>query len=55
MDERPDDENPEWTDDDFARAVPFSALAAELKAILSDPVRKIVPDAGERDSKKPAA
>ena len=30
-----DDENPEWTDEDFARAVPFSALPAELQQLLS--------------------
>ncbi len=41
----------ELTDEDFARAVPFSKLPAELQAILSDPVRKIVPDADGDDSK----
>lgn len=30
-----DDENPEWTEDDFARAVPFSGLPLELQSLLS--------------------
>ena len=29
-----DDENPEWTEEDFARAVPFSALPESLQAKL---------------------
>lgn len=30
-----DDENPEWTKEDFARAIPFSALPEELRKKLS--------------------
>ena len=30
-----DDENPEWTEEDFKRAIPFSALPASLQAKLS--------------------
>lgn len=40
-----DDDNPEWSEEDFARAVPFSALPADLQALLSDPHRVVVPDA----------
>ncbi|MDP4029114.1 MAG: BrnA antitoxin family protein [Gallionella sp.] len=29
-----DDENPEWTEEDFERAVPFSALPESLQAKL---------------------
>jgi uncharacterized protein (DUF4415 family) len=29
-----DDDNPEWTDEDFARAVPFSGLPESLQAKL---------------------
>ena len=29
------DENPEWTDEDFAKPVPFSGLPAELQNLLS--------------------
>ena len=29
-----DDENPEWTDEDFKRAVPFSGLPKSLQAKL---------------------
>jgi hypothetical protein len=30
-----DDENPEWTEEDFAKAVPFSGLPVELQNLLS--------------------
>jgi hypothetical protein len=30
-----DVENPEWTEEDFAKAVPFSDLPAELQNLLS--------------------
>lgn len=30
-----DDENPEWTDEDFQRAIPFSELPEELQRTLS--------------------
>lgn len=49
-----DDENPEWTDEDFARAVPFSALPAELQQLLSSE-KRIVPDAETMATQKPAA
>ena len=49
-----DDDNPEWTAEDFARAVPFSGLPAELQAILSDPHRVVVPEAVRPESKRPA-
>lgn len=29
-----DDDNPEWTEEDFKRAVPFSALPEDLQAVL---------------------
>jgi hypothetical protein len=33
--ERIDEDNPEWTDEDFARAVPFPSLPVELQQLLS--------------------
>ncbi|MBJ7443320.1 MAG: BrnA antitoxin family protein [Sphingobium sp.] len=30
-----DDENPEWTDEDFARAVPFDQAPAHIRAAFS--------------------
>jgi hypothetical protein len=38
-----DDDNPEWTDEMFARAVPFSGLPLELQELLSSP-KTIHPD-----------
>lgn len=32
-----DDENPEWTEEAFAKAVPFSAVPAELQELLKSP------------------
>jgi uncharacterized protein (DUF4415 family) len=32
----PDKENPEWTREDFARAVPFSGLPAQLQKAISN-------------------
>ena len=29
-----DDDNPEWTEEDFKRAVPFSVLPEDLQAVL---------------------
>ena len=49
-----DDENPEWTDEDFARAVPFSALPAELQQLLSSE-KRVVPDAETVITHQPAA
>jgi len=44
----------ELTEEDFARAVPFSALPAELQKLLSEP-KVIVPDAETPSTRKPAA
>jgi uncharacterized protein (DUF4415 family) len=42
-----DDESPEWTDEDFARAVPFSQLPPALQAtLMSQPRIVIVEPAG---------
>jgi hypothetical protein len=48
-----DDENPEWTDEMFARAVPFSGLPVDLQALLSEE-KHAKPDA-EPSSKRPSA
>lgn len=49
-----DDENPEWTDEMFARAVPFSGLPPELQKLLSG--EKILkPDAEPKRKRQPAA
>jgi len=44
----------EWTEEDFAKAVPFSALPAELQALLSEP-KHVAPDAETPTTSKPAA
>ena len=49
-----DDENPEWTEDDFAKAVSFSALPADLQALLSS-TKHVAPDAKAPKYRKPAA
>ena len=49
-----DDENPEWTDEDFAKAVPFSGLPAELQKLLSEE-RHVKPDAETPSNRQPAA
>jgi hypothetical protein len=49
-----DDENPEWTEEDFARAVPFSALPAELQALLSVE-KRVAPDGETPSTRQPAA
>ena len=49
-----DDENPEWTDEDFAKAVPFSGLPLELQKLLSGE-KHIKPDAESSSSRQPAA
>ena len=41
--------------EDFAHAIPFSALPVELQQLLSSPQRKIVPDAESKEPKQPAA
>ena len=49
-----DDENPEWTDEMFARAVPFSGLPQDLQALLSEP-KHVSPDAETPATRQPAA
>jgi len=49
-----DEENPEWTDETFASAVPFSALPAEVQELLKSP-KKIAPDAEDLPKSQPAA
>jgi hypothetical protein len=49
-----DDENPEWTEEDFAKAVPFSGLPAELQALLSEE-KHVKPDAETPSNRQPAA
>jgi len=49
-----DNENPEWTEEDFAKAVPFSALPAELQALLSEK-KHLATDAASSSTRNPAA
>jgi hypothetical protein len=49
-----DQENPEWTEEDFARAIPFSALPTELQTLLSEQ-KRVVPDAESSSPREPAA
>jgi hypothetical protein len=49
-----DDENPEWTDEMFAQAVPFSALPVELQKLLSEE-KHSKPDAEASSDRQPAA
>jgi hypothetical protein len=49
-----DEENPEWTAEDFARAVPFSGLPKELQELLLQP-KHISPDLKAKTTSKPAA
>jgi hypothetical protein len=44
----------ELTNEDFAQCVPFSALPADLQALLSQP-KTIAPDAEASTTKQPAA
>jgi len=44
----------ELTEQDFARFVSFSALPAELQALLSEP-KHVVPDAEPNSTEQPAA
>jgi hypothetical protein len=44
----------ELTEEDFANAVPFSALPAELQTLLSSP-KYVVPDAETPSTRQPAA
>ncbi len=45
----------ELTQEDFAHAVPFSALPDELKELLRSTERTVVPDAGPKKRKRTAA
>jgi hypothetical protein len=45
----------ELTQEDFANAVPFSALPDKLKELLRSPERTVVPDAEPRKRKRTAA
>lgn len=45
----------ELTADDFAQAVPFSALPESLKTLLNSPERIVVPDATPKKRKQSAA
>jgi len=49
-----DEDNPEWTDEMFEKAVPFSALPVELQKLLSEE-KHIVPDEDTQSDRKPAA
>jgi hypothetical protein len=49
-----DDENPEWTDEMFARAVPFSGLPVELQKLLSGE-KHVRPDVEVPSTRQPAA
>ena len=45
----------ELAEEDFSRAVPFSALPGKLKELLRSPERIIVPDAEPKKRKRTAA
>jgi len=45
----------ELTEEDFARAIPFSALPDDLKELLNSSERVIVPDAEPKKRKRSAA
>ena len=49
-----DDENPEWTDETFAKAVPFSALPKELQTLLSEE-KHVATEAEPSAKNQPAA
>ena len=49
-----DQENPEWTEEDFAKGIPFSALPTELQTLLSEQ-KRVVPDAESSSTREPAA
>ena len=48
------EENPEWTDEMFARAVPFSGLPKELQDLLSQPMTVRPDSEGRRPSEAKA-
>lgn len=45
----------ELTQEDFSRAVPFSALPDELRELLRSPERTVAPDAEPKKRKRTAA
>ncbi|MGD0800233.1 MAG: hypothetical protein ABR906_02845 [Terracidiphilus sp.] len=49
-----DQENPEWTEEDFAKAVPFSGLTAELQKLLSQ-TKQEREETASRSARQPAA
>jgi hypothetical protein len=49
-----DDENPEWTEEDFAKAVPFSGLPLEMQKLLSGE-KRVKPDVEASSTRQPAA
>jgi hypothetical protein len=49
-----DDENPEWTEEDFAKAVPFSGLPLELQNLLS-PKKNDGEETASPSTRQPAA
>jgi hypothetical protein len=49
-----DQENPEWTEEDFAKAVPFPGLPVELQDLLSSQ-KHVSPDEEVPSAHQPAA
>ena len=49
-----DQENPEWTEEDFAKAVSFSGLPAELQNLLLSS-KKEAEEITPRSTRQPAA
>jgi hypothetical protein len=49
-----DEENPEWSDETFENAVPFSRLPKNLQSLLGQP-KQLAPDDERSQDKKPAA
>lgn len=45
----------ELTQEDFSRAVPFSALPDKIKELLRSPERTVVPDAEPKTRRRTAA
>jgi len=52
--ERIDSENPEWSEEDFAGAVPLSGLPVELQALLSS-AKQEKKEPAPRSARQPAA
>jgi hypothetical protein len=49
-----DSENPEWTEEDFAKALPLSSLPVEIQNLLSSP-KEERKETASRSTRKPAA